>query len=151
MTIRVCVLNDVIAVAGPAVKIIAVRRLRDPVLRLIRISANGRHLSSSNFRASLRRCNLRFTLAHDHNRVAVGMHFDSEYSVVMRWMNRHVRRVDLRFGFAVLRYRITGKALADLDLNVLLREVGDVRLRVRSQSESVGIVELQFRAGTFAG
>jgi len=141
----------VIALAVPTIPIVAIRSLRNFVLCGIGVAAHGRHFSAADFGAALRRGNLRFALAHDHGGVAIRPHFDAEHSIVMRGMDGHVRGIDLRLGFAVFRNREVQDALAQLNLNVFLRQVRDVDLGVRAQAKNIGEVELQFRPRAVAG
>ena len=75
-------------------------------------AANGRHFTFPHFGAALRRGNLCLALANDHNRVAIGMHFNPEYAVVMGWMNGNVGCIDLGLGLTVFGNRVGGKALS---------------------------------------
>src|SRR5215472_9379826 len=63
--------DDVVAIANPTVPIIAIGSGRNPVLRGIGVSADSRHFAAANFGAALRRRDLRLTLPHDHDRVAI--------------------------------------------------------------------------------
>jgi len=115
-------------------------------LRIAGRAANRRHVSGVNFGASLRRCDLRLPLTHDHHRVAVRADLNAEHTVMMGGMNGYIRSVNFRFGLAILRNRVVRQALAQLNLNIFLGKSCDVGLRVRSQAESIGKIELQFGA-----
>ncbi len=84
---RTGVADHVIAIAIPAIPIVAIRSRGNLVLRGISVAAHRGHLSAVNFGAALRRGNLRLALAHDHDRVAIRTHFDAEHAIMMRGMH----------------------------------------------------------------
>jgi hypothetical protein len=59
-------------------------------------------------------------------------------------MYRNIRGIDLGLSLTVFEYRIVGNALPKLNLNVSLRQVGNVGLGIASQAENIGIVQLHF-------
>src|SRR3982074_1021412 len=65
---------------------------------------------------------------------------------MMRRMYRHVRSVDLRLGLTVFEDGIVRDPLRQLNLNIALREVHNIRLRVVSETNNVGEIELQLSA-----
>jgi len=114
------VLDHVVAVAVPAIPIVAIRSRGDLVLRRLGVASNGRHFSRMNFGAALWSGNLRFARAHDHQRIAIGAHFYAENTVVMCGMDGYVRCIDFGLGFAVFRNAEISKALGQLKLNCSL-------------------------------
>ena len=81
---------------------------------------------AADFGAALRSCNLRLTFAHDHDRVAIRTHFNAEYIIMVRRMNRDVGRVDFRFRLAILGNAVIEDALAELNLNILVSQIRDI-------------------------
>jgi hypothetical protein len=132
----------VIAVAVPAIPIITIGSRRNLVLRRIGIATDGRHFSAAHFRAALRGRNLGLSLAHNHERVAIGLNFNAKNTIVMRRMDRDIRRVNLGLGLTVSRDCVVDQALRKLNLDIFLRQVGDVDRRVRTEADSVGEIEL---------
>ena len=144
-------LDHVIAVAIPAIPIVAIWSRRDLVLRGFTVAAHGSHISRVHFGAALLGGNLRLARAHDHDRVSIGPHFDAEHAIMMRGMNGYVRGIDLGFGFTVFGNAEVGDALRQLNLNISFCQVRHIGLRVRTQAKNIGKVELQFCAGVVAG
>jgi hypothetical protein len=140
-----------IAIAVPAIPIVPIRSLRDFVLRGATIAAHGSHISCAKLCASVWSRNLGLALPHDDDRVPVRMHFDAKDSVMMRGVNRNVRSINLRLCFAVFGDNVIRNALAQLHLNLFVREFDDVDLCVRSQAKRVGEVQLQLSARVVAG
>ena len=143
--------NQVIAIAIPAVPVVAIRSLGNLILRRLGIAAHRSHISGVDLGAALGGSDLRFALAHDHDRVAVAAHFNPEHAIVMRRMDRHVRSVDFRLGFTIFRDRVVGDALAQLNLDILFREVRDIRFAVRSEAKGISEIELQLSARIVSG
>jgi hypothetical protein len=76
-----------ITVAIPAIPVVAIGSRRNLVLSGITRPADGGHLPGIDFRAALRRRNLRLALPNDHNRVSIRPHFNAEHAIVMSRMN----------------------------------------------------------------
>src|ERR1700722_9760179 len=81
---RLRVANQVIAIAVPAIPVVALGSSGNFVLRGIGVATDRGHVAVMNFGAALRRGNLRLTLTDHDDRVAIGTHFDAEDSVMMR-------------------------------------------------------------------
>src|ERR1700691_3267338 len=138
--------NHAITIAIPAVPIVAVRSRGDFVLGIGAGAAYRRHLTLLNLGNPLWGRDLRLALAGDDDAVPIGPNFNAEYAIFVRRMQRDVGRVDLRLSFTFTKDGVIGQALSDLNLNVLLREVRDVGLGIRSQAKNVGVVELYLRS-----
>src|ERR1700678_1531602 len=66
-------------------------------------------------------------------------------------MNSHVGSVDLRLRLALSKYGVVRHPLRHLNLNIFVREVRDVSLRVWSQTQNVGVIELHLGASAGSG
>jgi hypothetical protein len=145
---RLRAVDHVVAVAVPAVPIVADGSFRDFVLCFLGASTDRRHLALLQFGNTLWRRYLSFPFAHDDNRVAIGSHFYAHNYVFMRRMNGHIRCVDFRLGFALVEDAVIGQSLGQLNLDVVVSEIGNIGLRVRPQAKNVGEVELDLCSAT---
>src|SRR5580658_3219992 len=134
--------NHVVAFAVPAIPIVRIGSGADLVLRIGAGTAHRRHVTLLDVGNTLRRRDLRLSFAHDDDAVPVGPHFDAEHAIHVRRVNCNVRGIDLRLSFTLAEHGIISQALPDLNLDVFLRKVSNVRLRIRSQAENVGVIEL---------
>src|SRR5450755_3472414 len=151
MTIGVGVLDRVIAVAVPAIPVVARRSCGNLVLRGLSIATHGRHVSLMDLGAALRGGDLRFALGHDHDGVTIGPDLDAEGAIMVRRMDGNVRGINLRLGFSVFRNVEVRDALGQLNLDGSFRERREVDLSVRTQAKNIREVELQFGAGVVSG
>jgi hypothetical protein len=141
-------MNHVVAIAVPAIPVVAIGSFRDFVLCLLSASTNRRHLALLHFGDTLRCGNLSLTFAHDNNGVAIGPHFYADNDILVSGMNGDIRRIDLRLGFALIENAVVGESLRQLNLNVIVGEVCNIDLRVRPQAKNIGEVKLHFGAST---
>jgi hypothetical protein len=141
------VVDDVIAIIVPLVPVVAVPRVFDFVLRVRTAPANHDHLALANIRATRGSRNLRLTLANRHFCFVWGNNFDAETYIALRRTDGKVGRVHFRPDFAGLESSVRSLALAHLDLNFLVGQAGDIRLRTPAQAQNVREIELQLGAG----
>jgi hypothetical protein len=139
---RIRAVHHAVAIAVPAIPIVALRRRADLVTRIRSRSPHRSHIARFNIGNSLRRGNLRLALAHNDDAVAIRPHFDAEHSILVRGMNPHVRRIDLRLRLALAKHGIIRNALRHLHLNELLGEVRKIHLGIRPQPQNIRIVKL---------
>ena len=91
------------------------------------------------------------TFAYDHDRVTVRAHFNAEHIIMVRRVNRDVRRVDFRFRLTILGNGVIENALAELNLNILVSKIRDICRGIRAQAKGVSEIELYFGAPTLGG
>ena len=148
---RFRIADHVVAIGVPLIKVVAGRSLANLVL-LVRAGAlNGNELILSHPRAALRSRNFDFPSADQHFRVIVGSYQNSKTRFAPLGANRHVGRIDLRIRIAVLVDGVVRHAVPKLNLDLRMRELRDVGLRMLSQPQHVCVVKLEFSARLVAG
>jgi hypothetical protein len=99
----------------------------------------------------LRSRNFDFASANQHLGVIVGSHKNAKARFAPLGANGNVRRVDFGIRIAVLVDGVVRHSVPKLNLNLRARELRNIGLRVLSQAQHVGIVELKFGARFIAG
>src|SRR5208283_4065582 len=136
------------AIRSPA---IASRRFANLVLRLIANALNSNELALSHSRATLRSSNFDFASANQHFGVIVGSHKNSKARFAPLGANGNVGCIDFGIRIAVLVDGVVRHSVPKLNLNLRARELRNIGLRMLSQAQHVGIVELKFGARFVAG
>jgi len=80
------IVDHAVAIAIPTVPIVALGSCSNFVARISAGSAHRRHVTLLDVGDALRGGQLRFTLAHDDYRVAIGPHFNAVHSILVRRM-----------------------------------------------------------------
>ena len=62
-------------------------------------------------------------------------------------MHGHIWCINLRLGLALVEDGVIGQALRELNLDVAIRKVCNVRLRIRAEAKNVGVIELNLGPG----
>src|SRR6266496_376684 len=151
MAPTVGILNEIVAIAVPAVPVVAGGRIGDFVRGVTAGPADDNPLSGADPSPPLRRGNLGLAPAHHNVRFAVGNNQDSIASVPSAGVDRGIRGVEFDGGFAVPQNGISREALAQLDLNVFLGECPEIGLAVLGKPQNIGVVELHLGARLVAG
>src|SRR5208283_3024099 len=148
---RYRVADHVVAIGVPLIPVIASRRFANLVLRLIANALNSNELALSHSRATLRSSNFDFASANQHFGVIVGSHKNSKARFAPLGANGNVGCIDFGIRIAVLVDGVVRHSVPKLNLNLRARELRNIGLRMLSQAQHVGIVELKFGARFVAG
>jgi hypothetical protein len=144
------IVNRVVAVPVPIVKIIRVRSIRSLILRIVR-ALNGDHLAGIDFRAALRHGNFCLSSPNDRDGLGIGRDFNAVIATLQR-MNSDIRCIYFRGSLGVvLEDAVIHRTLRDLHLDVRARDVHNLYAGVFVQADHIGVVELHFSARTIAG
>jgi len=148
---RYRIADHVVAIRVPLIPIIPGRCFADLVLLLIAGALHRDELARSHARAALRSRNFYFASADEDFGVIVGSNQNSKAGFASLGANGNVGRIDLCVRIAVLVHGVVRHAVSKLNLDLRARELRDVGLRMLSQAEHVGIVELKLSAPFVAG
>src|ERR1019366_8712186 len=148
---RCRIADDVVAIGVPLVPVIPCRCFADLVLRLIARALHGDELAFPHSRAALRSRNFYFASADQHFGVIVGSNQNSKAGFAAIGTNGNIGRIDFRVRVAVLVHGVVRHSASKLNLDLRAGERCDIGLRMLSEAEHVGIVELNFGARLVAG
>jgi hypothetical protein len=125
-------LDGAVAIVVPTVPFVIGRGIGDLVFGIVHAS-DVDDLASFYGRAALWGRNLRLAFADGEFRLRVRVDLDAVNSFAQR-KHGHVGGVDFHIRFRALEYRVVDNPACYLELNVLLREVGDLHIGILVQA-----------------
>jgi hypothetical protein len=101
-------------------------------------------------RAALRRRNVSTAAAHDDPSLFIRDHLNAVAAVAVRGMNGRVRGINFDISLVVFQNIVVHLSLADLNLNLRLSKVREVRLCAAIETKNVGVIKLELGTGVVA-
>jgi hypothetical protein len=151
MTTSFGVTNHAIAITIPLIEVIARRSFANLVLLVGAAALNRDELILSYARATLRSSDFDLAFADENFGVIVSSYKNSKAGFAALGANGDVRSIDLGIGIAVFEDGVIRHAVAKLNLNLRMGELHKVGLRMLSEAQHVGVIQLKLGSGLVSG